>query len=206
MTDLGRPPVVGTESLYAGDKQGFAVGQGSGAITWYGWDGSVLGSCLVPGTLRAVTPSLALCGADGALALAQTGFAAPAATPTPTPAPSQEPEGTPTPAPSGSRRRRPRPPPARNRRRRLRQLPVRNRRRRPPHAPSEEPEETPTPAPSEEPEETPTPAPSEGPEESPAPTPAPPPAGWAQSCRGTRFTCPWGRRWRTCEITLSPWR
>ena len=100
VTDLGRPPVVGTESLYAGDKQGFAVGQDGGAITWYGWDGSVLGSCLVPGSLRAVTPSLALCGADGALALAQTGFAAPAATPTPTPAPSEEPEETPTPAPS----------------------------------------------------------------------------------------------------------
>ena len=102
VTDLGRPPVVGTESLYAGDKQGFAVGQDGGAITWYGWDGSVLGSCLVPTTLRAVTPSLALCGADGALALAQTGFAAPAATPTPTPtpAPSEEPEETPTPAPS----------------------------------------------------------------------------------------------------------
>ena len=100
VTDLGLLPVVGTESLYAGSEQGFAVGQGTGAITWYGWDGSVLGSCLVPTTLRAVTPSLALCGADGALALAQTGFAAPAATPTPTPAPSQEPEETPTPAPS----------------------------------------------------------------------------------------------------------
>ena len=100
VTDLGLLPVVGTESLYAGDKQGFAVGQDTGAITWYGWDGSVLGSCLVPTPLRAVTPSLALCGADGALALAQTGFAAPAATPTPMPAPSEEPEGTPTPAPS----------------------------------------------------------------------------------------------------------
>ena len=102
VTDLGDSPVVGTEPLYAGDKQGFAVGQDSGEITWYGWDGSVLGSCLVPTPLRAVTPSLALCGGDGALALAQTGFAAPAATPTPTPtpAPSEEPEGTPTPAPS----------------------------------------------------------------------------------------------------------
>lgn len=99
VTDLGRPPVVGTESLYAGDKQGFAVGQDGGAITWYGWDGSVLGSRLVPTPLRAVTPSLALCGGDGALALAQTGFAAPAATPTPTPAPSQEPGESPAPTP-----------------------------------------------------------------------------------------------------------
>ena len=114
VTDLGRPPVVGTESLYAGDKQGFAVGQGGGAITWYGWDGSVLGSCLVPGSLRAVTPSLALCGADGALALAQTGFAAPAATPTPTPTPvpSEEPEETPTPAPSGEPEETPTPAPS----------------------------------------------------------------------------------------------
>ena len=218
VTDLGLPPVVGTEALYAGDKQGFAVGQDTGAITWYGWDGSVLGSCLVPTPLRAVTPSLALCGADGALALAQTGFAAPAATPTPTPAPSEEPEETPTPAPSEEPEETPTP------------------------APSEEPEETPTPAPSEEPEETPTPAPSEEPRKRLCPLPARsrrgrlrplpvrnrrrrppqlparsrgkallpprrprPPAG-PQSCRGTRFTCPWGRRWRTCEITLSPWR
>ena len=123
VTDLGLLPVVGTEFLYAGSEQGFAVGQDSGAITWYGWDGAVLGSCLVPGSLRAVTPSLALCGADGALALAQTGFAAPAATPTPTPAPSQEPEGTPTPAPSGEPEETPTP------------------------APSEEPGESPAPTP-----------------------------------------------------------
>ena len=170
VTDLGDSPVVGTEPLYAGDKQGFAVGQDSGEITWYGWDGSVLGSCLVPTPLRAVTPSLALCGGDGALALAQTGFAAPAATPTPTPtpAPSEEPEGTPTPAPSEEPEGTPTP------------------------APSEEPEETPTPAPSEEPEETPTPAPSQGPEESPAPTPAPPPAGWAPELQGDKIYVPLG--------------
>ena len=125
VTDLGLPPVVGTEPLYAGDEQGFAVGQNSGEITWYGWDGSVLGSCLVPTPLRAVTPSLALCGGDGALALAQTGFAAPAATPTPTPtpAPSEEPEETPTPAPSEEPEGTPTP------------------------APSEGPEEAPTPTP-----------------------------------------------------------
>ena len=170
VTDLGLPPVVGTEPLYAGDEQGFAVGQNSGEITWYGWDGSVLGSCLVPTPLRAVTPSLALCGGDGALALAQTGFAAPAATPTPTPtpAPSEEPEETPTPAPSEEPEETPTP------------------------APSEEPEETPTPAPSEEPEGTPTPAPSEEPEESPAPTPAPPPAGWAPELQGDKIYVPLG--------------
>ena len=138
VTDLGLPPVVGTEPLYAGDEQGFAMGQNSGEITWYGWDGSVLGSCLVPTPLRAVTPSLALCGGDGALALAQTGFAAPAATPTPTPtpAPSEEPEETPTPAPSEEPEETPTP------------------------APSEEPEETPTPAPSQGPEESPAPTPA----------------------------------------------
>ena len=180
VTDLGRPPVVGTEPLYAGDKQGFAVGQGSGEITWYGWDGSVLGSCLVPGSLRAVTPSLALCGADGALALAQTGFAAPAATPTPTPAPSEEPEETPTPAPSEEPEGTPTPAPS--------EEPEET----PTPAPSEEPEETPTPAPSEEPEETPTPVPSQEPEESPAPTPAPPPAGWAPELQGDKIYVPLG--------------
>ena len=204
VTDLGLLPVVGTESLYAGSEQGFAVGQGTGAITWYGWDGSVLGSCLVPTTLRAVTPSLALCGADGALALAQTGFAAPAATPTPTPAPSQEPEETPTPAPSEEPEETPTPAPSEEPEGTPTPAPSQEPEEAPTPAPSEEPEETPTPAPSEEPEETPTPAPSEEPEEtptpapsqepgeSPAPTPVPPPAGWAPELQGDKIYAPLG--------------
>ena len=194
VTDLGRPPVVGTESLYAGDKQGFAVGQDGGAITWYGWDGSVLGSRLVPTPLRAVTPSLALCGGDGALALAQTGFAAPAATPTPTPtpAPSEEPEETPTPAPSEEPEGTPTPAPSEEPEGTPTPAPSEEPEETPTPAPSEEPEETPTPAPSEGPEEAPTPAPSEEPEESPAPTPAPPPAGWAPELQGDKIYVPLG--------------
>ena len=194
VTDLGLPPVVGTEPLYAGDEQGFAVGQNSGEITWYGWDGSVLGSCLVPTPLRAVTPSLALCGGDGALALAQTGFAAPAATPTPTPtpAPSEEPEGTPTPAPSEEPEETPSPAPSEEPEGTPSPAPSQEPGETPTPVPSEEPEGTPSPAPSQEPGETPTPAPSQGPEESPAPTPAPPPAGWAPELQGDKIYVPLG--------------
>ena len=194
VTDLGLPPVVGTEPLYAGDEQGFAVGQNSGEITWYGWDGSVLGSCLVPTPLRAVTPSLALCGGDGALALAQTGFAAPAATPTPTPtpAPSEEPEETPTPAPSEEPEGTPTPAPSEEPEGTPTPAPSEEPEGTPSPAPSEEPEGTPSPAPSQEPGETPTPAPSEGPEEAPTPTPAPPPAGWAPELQGDKIYVPLG--------------